>query len=362
MGNTAFKKRSWLQCGFKAWHLVLIILPVFFIFGCSCWKGPQTDHFDGERFFNKEPDNTFSDHVKWLWEMKTVEWPDWIDDPKQPKPLPYVKDGDVIRVTYINHATVLIQTDGVNILTDPIFSKRAGPFPWMGSKRIRAPGVEFDALPRIDVVLISHDHYDHLDIPTLKRIVKTSHPLILCGLGVGTRLEFIKNDNIKQMDWWQGYACSPDIKITFVPARHTSGRGMFDKDKTLWGGFVIEAPAGNILFAGDTGLGDFFKEIHSRFSRFQLVILPIGNYEKRWFMRSQHMNPDDSVSVYKMMDAPQAMGIHYATFNEHPEQSVDAHEKDLKTALTKYHIPENEFWILKFGEARELNQASAGKE
>jgi L-ascorbate metabolism protein UlaG (beta-lactamase superfamily) len=346
----------------KAGYLVLLILSAFFIAGFSYWNGPQSDHFNGERFFNKEPDNTFSDHLKWLWEMKTTPWPDWIDDPRQPKPPACVKDKNVLRVTYINHATVLIQTNGVNILTDPIFSDRAGPVSWMGSKRIRAPGVKIDDLPKIDVILLSHDHYDHLDIPTLKKITATSHPVILCGLGVTERLDSLKYDDINQLDWWQEYMFSPTVKITFVPALHSSGRGFSDTDKTLWGGFVIEAPAGNILFAGDTGFGDFFGDIHRRFGSFELLILPIGNYEKRWFMKSQHMNPDDAVRVHKMLFASKSMGIHYATFNEHPEQSVDAHEKDLKAALKKYRVPENDFWILKFGEGRELNKAGAGNQ
>jgi L-ascorbate metabolism protein UlaG (beta-lactamase superfamily) len=344
----------------KARPLVLIILLAFFIMGSGYWKGPKSDHFNGEQFFNKEPDNTFSGHLKWLWEMKTIPWPDWIDDTRQPKPLPFVKDKNTLRVTYINQATVLIQTNGVNILTDPIFSKRAGPVSWMGSKRIRAPGVKIDDLPKIDVILLSHDHYDHLDIPSLKKILGSSHPPILCGLGVAERLEPLKYDSIKQLDWWQGYRFSEAVKITFVPALHNSGRGLADKDKTLWGGYVIEVPAGNILFAGDTGFGDFFEDIHGRFNGFELLILPIGNYEKRWFMKSQHMNPDDAVRVHEMLNASKSMGIHYATFNEHPEQAVDAHEKDLKTALKKYRVPENDFWILKFGEARELDKAGAG--
>jgi L-ascorbate metabolism protein UlaG (beta-lactamase superfamily) len=227
----------------------------------------------------------------------------------------------------------------------------------MGSKRIRAPGVKFDDLPKVDVILISHDHYDHLDIQTLKKIIGTSHPIILGGLGITQRLNSLEYDNINQLDWWGEYLFSSTVKITFVPALHSSGRGFFDKDKTLWGGFVIEVPAGNILFAGDTGFGDFFGDIHRRFVSFELLILPIGNYEKRWFMKSQHMNPDDAVRVHKMLFASKSMGIHFATFNEHPEQRIDAHEKDLKTALKKYHVPENDFWILKFGEAREFNQA-----
>ena len=331
-----------------------LILLIVFVKGCSYWQGPHSDHFKENRFINNEPDNTFSDHLKWLWEMETVEWPKWIDDPPQPRPLSYVKENNILRVTYVNHASVLIQTDGVNILTDPIWSECASPVSWAGAKRIRAPGIKFNELPKIDIILISHDHYDHLDIPTLKKIIGTSHPLILGGLGITKRLNSLKYDNVKQLDWWQEYSFSPTGKITFVPSRHSSGRGMFDKNKTLWGGFVIKVPVGNVLFVGDTAFGEFFKDIKRKFSRFRLTILPIGSYEKRWFMKSQHMNPDDAVQVHKKLNASKSMGIHFATFNEHAEQTVDAHEKDLKIALKKYNVPENDFWILKFGEGREL--------
>ncbi|NQT26758.1 MBL fold metallo-hydrolase, partial [candidate division KSB1 bacterium] len=144
-----------------------LILIVVFVNGCSYWQGPPSDHFKENRFTNNESDNTFSDNLKWFWEMETVEWPKWIDDTPQSRPLSYVKENNILRVTYVNHATVLIQTDGVNILTDPIWSERAGPISWAGAKRIRAPGIKFDELPKIDIILISHDHYDHLDIPTL---------------------------------------------------------------------------------------------------------------------------------------------------------------------------------------------------
>ena len=193
----------------------LIFIPLaVFVKGYSYWHGPPSDHYKENRFINNEPDNTFFDHLKWLWEMQSVEWPEWIDNPPHPPPLSYVKDSNILQVTYVNHATVLIQTDGVNILTDPIWSQFAGPVSWAGAKRIRAPGIVFSELPKIDIILLSHDHYDHLDTPTLKKIIETSHPLILGGLGIISRLESLKYDNVKQLDWWQEYSFSPTVKIT----------------------------------------------------------------------------------------------------------------------------------------------------
>lgn len=335
--------------------LLAMVLIVPFLNGCSTpYKGPPSDHFDGSSFFNKEPDHTFMDMVKWLMEMETVEWPKWIDDPIQPKPVEQVKNGE-LRVTYINHATILIQMNGLNILTDPIFSFRAGPVSWLGVKRVRDPGVRLEDLPKIDYVLISHDHYDHLDLPSLKTITKKHQPKHLVGLGIKKRLLKNKIHNVEELDWWQTHTtASKDVTFTFVPARHDSGRNPFFKNKTLWGGFVIESPSGQVYFAGDTGYGDFVEAIQNRFKRIRLAILPIGSYEKRWVMKPQHMNPDDAVLAHKLLGVQQSMGMHFGTFAEHPEQSIDAHEKDLAIALDKYNIPSSQFWVLQFGEGRDV--------
>jgi len=246
--------------------------------------------------------------------------------------------------------------DGLNILTDPIWSLRAGPVSWLGVKRVRAPGVSMDDLPKIDYILISHDHFDHLDLPSLKALVNRHHPQILAGLGVRKFLATQDINKVEELDWWQEFQCpKTDNRFVFVPAIHNSGRSPFSGNKTLWGGFVIDGPVGQIYFAGDTGYGNFVEEIGSRFKDIKLTILPIGSYEKRWFMKSQHMNPEDAVKVHRALQAQQSMGIHYATFAEHPEQAVDAHEHDLAAALKKFNIPSEQFWVLKFGEGRQVN-------
>lgn len=325
---------------------------------CTYYQGPKSDHFDGSRFFTNESDHSFSDMLTWMWEMETIEWPEWVHDLPQSPPPVSVKNGE-LRVTFINHATVLIQTNGINILTDPIWSKSAGPVSWLGVERVRAPGIKMEDLPRIDIILLSHDHYDHLDIPSLEKLRKSHYPTVVTGLGVKKRLSSLFGDKVVELDWWQEHIDSTGIKITFIPSQHNSGRGLFDSNKTLWGGFIIHGSAGNILFMGDTGFGRFADQIKERFSQFRLAILPIGSYEKRWFMKNQHMNPDDAVKIHQMLNVTQSVGIHFGTFNEHPEQTIDAHEIDLKVAMQKYQIPDSRFWILKFGEGRdvaELNQ------
>ena len=320
------------------------------------YPGPPSDHFDGSCFFNPESgDHSFTDMLKWIWEMETVSWPEWLDDPKQPPPVERIDDGR-LHVTYVNHATVLIQMDGLNILTDPIWSRRAGPTSWIGPKRVRSPGVIMEALPGIDYILISHDHYDHLDVPTMKTIVERDHPTVFAGLGIKALLSDEGITGVVEMDWWQRHKSDLDsIAFTFVPARHGSGRWPFVENRTLWGGFIIESPSGDqVYYAGDTGFGAFLDSIHNRFTRIRLAILPIGNYEKRWFMKSQHMNPDDAVKVHRLLNARQSVGMHFGTFAEHPEQTIDAHEKALSEALEKYGVPPSQFWILEFGEGRDV--------
>jgi L-ascorbate metabolism protein UlaG (beta-lactamase superfamily) len=325
--------------------------------GCGpLHRGPVTDHFDGRRFHGAEPDHSFGDMVRWLREMKTVDWPAWVDDPARPPPPARVEEGR-LRATYVNQATVLLQLDDVNVVTDPIWSDRASPVSWAGPRRVRRPGVRMEDLPAIDVILVSHDHYDHLDAPTLRALERRDHPLVIAGLGVGARLRALGMARVVELDWWQTQAIAGGLTVTFVPARHQSGRGLFDGDRTLWGGFVIEGPASRVYFAGDTGYGTFVDEIAARYPGLRLAILPIGSYEKRWFMQGQHMNPDDAVRVHLAVHARQSIGMHYATFAEHPEQAIDAHEVDLAAALRTHAVAAEEFRILGFGEGIEVQPA-----
>jgi len=344
--------------GFNKLKRAFFVLGVIFmtgINGCSLgYEGPVSDHFDGSRFYGRVDHHGFTDMVKWMWEMEVVDWPVWVEDENQPLPVAQVDEGE-LRVTHINHATILIQMDHLNILTDPIWSYRAGPFSWLGVKRVRAPGIEMDALPRIDYILISHDHYDHLDIPTLKQITARYQPIVLVGLGLRNYLVSKGIDNVVEMDWWQKHKTDREkFSIYFVPAQHNSGRWPLMGNKTLWGGYIIDSPGGSVYFAGDTGFGDFVFTIGQRFERIRLAILPIGSYEKRWFMKAEHMNPEDAVRTHLILRASQSIGMHFGTFNEHPEQPIDAHEKDLEIAVREQGLFKEQFWILKFGESRNV--------
>lgn len=329
----------------------LLPLGMLMLAGCSSAPPyPVSDHYDGSRFIS-EAGHSFAEELKWIWEMKTVDWPDWVDDAQLPKPPTRVTDR--IRVTYVNHATVLIQMNGVNILTDPIWSHRAGPFSSLGTRRVRNPGVKLEDLPPIDAVLVSHNHFDHLDLPTLRTLAKRDNPIVFSGLGNGELLREAGFTDVRELDWWAQDNVG-GIKIVFVPAQHESGRGLFDSCLSLWGGFVVDGPQGTAYFAGDSGFGEFIDLIAERYSRFDVAILPIGSYEARWFMRRSHMNPEDAVRIHLALHAKQSIGMHFGTFLEHPEQTIDQHESDLAAALTRYEVRSAEFVVPRFGEGIDI--------
>lgn len=267
---------------------------------------PVSDHFDGRRFHNVRPGwQSGGSFLKWQLTKKPGPWPRWIDSQPGPPPPRRVDDGRV-RVTWINHATLLMQLDGVNLLTDPIWSERCSPVSFAGPKRHRAPGLRFDDLPEIDAILVSHNHYDHLDLPTLRRFPNRK---IFTPLGNAALL-----DNATDLDWWDSVKLTDRVTVTLVPAQHFCARGLFDRNATLWGGFVIRAPSGNVYFAGDTGWGDHFAEIAKRFGPIRVAMLPIGAYLPRWFMRPAHISPAEAVEAHFALEARTSIAMHYATF------------------------------------------------
>jgi L-ascorbate metabolism protein UlaG (beta-lactamase superfamily) len=286
--------------------------------------------------------------LRWLATRTRGPWPTHVEDVPVAPPLERVNDGS-IHATLIGHATVLVQVDGLNVLTDPVMSRRIGPTPWTGPRRVRRPAVAFDDIPRIDVVLLSHDHYDHLDRPTLRQLARRDSPLILTGLKVGRK---VPARNVVELDWWQTHAIRDGIRATYVPSEHFSGRGLFDRDKTLWGGFVLETPAGKIYFAGDTAAGAHFAAIRQRFGAMTLSLMPIGAFAPRWFMAPVHIDPDEALQASVALESQTTLAIHYATFNL-ADDAYDAPMLALSRALS--HLegkpPGSDFRIVPFGEA-----------
>jgi L-ascorbate metabolism protein UlaG (beta-lactamase superfamily) len=333
---------------------ILVVIIIGYFLSGPKYKGDKSDHFNGRKFIN--PGNIKPKGLmavfKWMFTSKRRPWKE-IDEPGYGAK-PEAKIQSAIRVTFVNHTTFLIQLDGLNILTDPIWSERASPFAWAGPKRMRSPGIKFEDLPQIDIVLLSHNHYDHLDVPTLKKIYLKFHPRFITGLGIGGFLENIGIPTYLELDWWLETIVNKQVQILAVPAQHFSGRGMFDRDATLWMGFVIKTSRGNIYFAADTGYNETsFKEIGQHCSPVLLSIIPIGAYQPRWFMGPIHCSPDEAVRIHLDVKSKQSIGSHFGTFplaDEGREEPVD----DLKLALKELNIPQDEFIVLKEGTWKEF--------
>ena len=306
------------------------------------YRGPLSDHFDGERFHNFGPGwQSEQSFIKWMLTRDRGAWREWTDAPFGPPPPRNVGDGE-LRITFINHATTLVQLDGVNILTDPIWSERTSPVGFAGPKRHRPPGIRFEDLPPIDLVLVSHNHYDHLDVPTLRRLTGAR---IITALGNGA---LMRRHGIvaAELDWWE----SRDI-VTAVPSQHFSARGLTDRNRNLWCGFVIGSQSGNVYFAGDTGWGTHFAEIGRRFQPMRLALLPIGAYRPRWFMKPAHIDPAEAVEAHHALKAQTSVAIHFGTFALGDDGEFEP-VRDLESAIAANGNPR--FWILQHGEGRDV--------
>ncbi len=318
---------------------------------------PVSNHFDGSRFFNPiARDIASSDIRKWRKESKKnrIAFPEWREIEIFPPPPARFDEPGKVRITFINHATTLIQADGVNILTDPLYSYRASPVQWAGPKRIHDPGVAFDNLPKIDAVIVSHNHYDHLDIPTIKRLWHRDKPQIFVPLG--DDIVIGRNDKsiqVTPLDWNNKIELSTDIAVHFIRTQHWSSRTPYDRNKSLWGAYVIATKtAGNIYFGGDTGYGDGsqFTDARDKFNEFTAALLPIGAYDPRWFMAYSHMNPDEAVQAMLGLNANKAIGIHFGTV-QLTDEAVDDPLIQLQQAIEKHTIAPDIFKALKPGES-----------
>ncbi|MEO8562452.1 MAG: MBL fold metallo-hydrolase [bacterium] len=315
------------------------------------YHGPTSDHFDGVRFFNPglpTTDRGLADLLRWRISGKRAPWPDSLEC------LQVVPAGraDALTVTMVGHASLLIQVAGRNMLVDPVWSERASPLQWAGPRRTTAPGIAFDKLPPIDVVLLTHNHYDHLDVPTLQRLWDQHHPRIVAPLG---------NDNVihksaptivvETGDWEQSFDFGTGLLARIVPANHWSARAMGDRRMALWGGFVITTPDASVYVAGDTGYGDgrIFRDIRQTHGSVDLAILPIGAYAPRWFMKDQHADPDEAVQIMIDCGARQAIGVHWGTF-QLTDEARRAPKEGLIASLARRGMSANSFVALEPGD------------
>jgi L-ascorbate metabolism protein UlaG (beta-lactamase superfamily) len=323
------------------------------------YSGPPSDHFDGRQFFDPDgsPPKTLREVLRWQFggNRKRSVWPAWVPSPYADAP-PARVDGGKVRLSFVGHASWLIQASGLNILVDPVWSMRASPVPWAGPKRCNDPGIAFDALPRIDAVMVSHGHYDHLDIATLSRLASKFSPRVITPLGNDLIMRRVdKAIRAEGFDWQDRVELGGGIAVNLVPTRHWTARSLFDRNRALWASFVLETPAGKIYIVCDSsyGEGKHFRQVREAHGPLRLAILPIGAYEPRWFMGDQHMNPFDAVKALLDCGAESALGHHHSTF-QLTDEAIDAPRIALGEALDEAGVSRERFVAMMPGQVVEI--------
>ena len=279
-------------------------------------------------------------------------WPTHVEVRPQ---IPPALNGPGAVVTFIGHATFLIQTAAGNILTDPMYSERASPVAWLGPRRVRQPGVRFDDLPQISTVLLSHNHYDHCDLPTLRKLARKFDPVVVTPIGNGRLVRSVGSRRVEELDWWQQTTVN-GLAIALTPAHHFSARTPFDRNRALWGGFAVNPGDVIIYFAGDTAYAKFFRDIRARLGPVDLALLPIGAYEPRWFMQAVHMNPAEAVQAHLDLEAAQSIAMHFGVFQLTTE-GIDEPLRALDEACRSRNVPRSRFCVADFGESARVARA-----
>lgn len=331
---------------------VFIFIMLFIIIGkwlsTKPYMGPVSNHFNGKRFKNPSGRSAkgFKDVFKYMLKRDKDRWTK-IQSPHY-RMEPIVKaDINQIQYTFINHSTFLLQINGVTILTDPIFSKYCSPLPLPPMRRYRPPGVSLDLLPKIDIVLVSHNHYDHMDRESIMEIEKKWNPRFITSLGNKDTLENMGATSVTELDWWQSLEVE-GINITSTPANHFSSRGTFDRNTSLWCGFVLAYANKKVYFLGDSGYSDVFKEIGERLGPMDLSLIPVGAYMPRWFMSPIHISPEESVQVHLDVRSKKSVAMHFGTFalaDDNPERAIE----DLKKGRLSKGVSDTEFTVVEEG-------------
>ncbi len=336
--------------------MIRIVIIGFSFILISCFSKMQreiSDHYNGKKFFNPTLEKQFSPSLLDIYEMAKegrAKWPENVENRGVSKLNENLKPGD-IALTFVNHASFLVQTHNFNILTDPVWSDRVSPISWLGPKRVRQPGVAIRDLPRIDLILISHNHYDHLDVETLKVLNKRFSPKVMVPIGDKELIESIGIKNVQEMDWWDSVEVDTNTWITFTPSQHSSARSLFDRDKSLWGSFFIQCGKRSVYFGGDGGYSTHFADIKKRLGSPEIAILGIGAYAPRSFMKAIHMEPAEAVVAHKDLGATQSIGMHYGTF-QLASEGFEQPQNDLKAAMEKEGVLEDCFITLPEGQTK----------
>ncbi|MBO9666289.1 MAG: MBL fold metallo-hydrolase [Bdellovibrio sp.] len=333
----------------------LLILAVGLVMGCAGkfqYYDPQKPHRTKDGFVNNYDNSPRPSVWKWRWERL---WTNFPEDPPEGAPTEKISLGSLHlkrtrALTWFGQSSVLVQLQGVNVLTDPIFSSRASPVSFAGPKRYGDLPIEMNELPHIDVVVISHNHYDHMDLPTLKalQMYGLGKTRFLVPLGLKKLLEDEGLTNVTEFDWWESTVIGP-LHLTFTPVQHWSARSLWDQNLTLWGGWMISVPKFQVFFAGDSGYSKDFQDIYERLGAPDLALLPIGAYAPRWFMKHMHMDTAEAVKVHQDLHAKLSVPIHWGTFKLSDEPLLEPPEK-LRDSIKKANLSESVFHIMKRGE------------
>jgi len=312
---------------------------------------PISDHCDGERFFNPHGSGPrpIKDVVAWQRTRQKAVWP--ISVPLRPQaPPPHDVAAGRAAVTFIGHSTFLIRTAAAAFVTDPVFTTHAGPFGRTGPRRVRPPALAIADLPPLNLVLLSHNHYDHLQPSSLRGVARRGRPSIVTALGLGPVVSPLGFSSAAELDWWQTHEVA-GVRVTSVPAQHFSARTPWDRDRTLWSGFIVESGGVTIYFAGDTGYSPDFREIGKRFPNIDVALIPIGAYEPRWFMQPVHANPEEAVRIHLDVRARRSIGMHFGTF-QLTDEGIDEPVAALSRACAAGAVADGAFTVLDFGETR----------
>jgi N-acyl-phosphatidylethanolamine-hydrolysing phospholipase D len=350
--------------------------------GCSTvnpYYNPLKPHHTPEGFKNnytRVVDKSFGDLLRWQADRikNKLPPPAQTPTPQARADLAFIHANAMARdrmqpaVTWLGHATTLVQASGLNVLTDPVLSERASPVQFAGPQRAQPPGLALAQLPHIDVVLISHNHFDHLDENTVRALAKQAQgaPLFIVPLGIKAWLTGLGISKVHELDWWDTHTVD-GVEFVFTPVQHWSTRGVGDRNQSLWGGWAVLGPDFHWYFSGDTGYSPDFTDTQKHFAArhtaeqgggFDLALLAVGAYEPRWFMKEQHINPAEAVQIHQDLRAKRSMGVHWGTFAL-TDEPLDQPPKDLAIARTAAGVPEDAFFLLAVGETRLLPARTA---
>jgi len=331
-------------------YIILAVIVIFLLLSIIIgvrlsspgYQGEESDHFNGKTFLNRSgiQSKGFIDLIAWASSREQGEWNDYSRLPPAGKVRPEAQN----RITFVNHSTFLIQTESINILTDPVWSLRVSPFQWAGPKRMATAGIDFNDLPPIDVVVVSHNHYDHLDKQTIINLQTDHKPLFIVPLGVSGFFQELEIDNVVELDWDQSHE-HKGTRITSVEAQHFSGRGMTDRDKTLWAGYVIQSDSKTLYFAGDTGFAPFFREIGEKYGPMDVSMIPIGAFKPGWFMSPIHISPAEAVQVHLDVLSKKTIGMHFGTFPLADDSQSDPVNELAEAMILGKIEPEDFIWL-----------------